>query len=438
LRPVAFAALAASAAALAGCLTLNPTPHGDPWGPNPTIPPPAPQKLIPNVRIARVIGWPEGRTPRAPAGFVVTSYARLDHPRWLYLLPNGDVLAAESSTERHEGGGIKTAVMHAMKRLGGSLRVSADRITLLRDSDGDGVVDLQVPFLTGLNQPSGMALKGSTLYVANTDAVLAFDYQEGATSIATAGRVIARLPAGAGVSSAGHWTRNLELSPDGTKLYVSIGSLSNIGEEGLDKEEGRAEIREIDLATGAVRPYATGLRNPNGLDFEPITGKLWTVVNERDLLGDDAPPDYMTSLQDGGFYGWPWSYWGRIVDARIEPPRPDMVARSITPDYALGAHTASLGLHFYRGARFPARYRGGAFVGQHGSWNRTRPAGYQVVFIPFANGRPSGDAEPFLTGFLTTGNRAFGRPVAVAEDCTGALLVTDDAGDMVWRVAAAP
>lgn len=438
MRPIKNGLLAACALALSGCLTLNPSPQGDPWGPNPHIPPPAPQKLIPNVRIARVVGWPDGRTPAAPAGFVVTAYARLDHPRWLYRLPNGDMLVAESATQRHEGGGLRTAVMHAMKRRGGSLRVSANRITLLRDADGDGVVDLQTVFLSGLNQPSGMALRGSTFYVANTDAVVAYDYVEGATAITGPGRVIARLPAGAGVSSAGHWTRNLELSPDGTKLYVSIGSLANIGEDGMELEAGRAEIREVDLATGRVRTYASGLRNPNGLDFEPVTGRLWTVVNERDLLGDDAPPDYMTSLQDGGFYGWPWSYWGRTVDARVQPPRPDMVARSLTPDYALGAHTASLGLHFYRGDMFPARYRGGAFVGQHGSWNRTRPAGYQVVFVPFANGRPAGEAEPFLTGFLAGGIRAWGRPVAVAEDPTGALLVTDDAGDRVWRVAAVP
>ena len=439
MRPTACAALLACAAVLAGCLTLNPTPRGDPWGPNPTIPAAAPQKLIPNVRIAKVIGWPAGKAPVAPPGFVVTRYAEgLDHPRWLYLLPNGDVLVAESSTQPHKGGGIKTALMHAMKSRGGSLRQSANRITLLRDTDGDGVVDTRTAFLTGLNQPSGMALAGSTFYVANTDAVVAYDYTPGATSLQGPGRVIARLPAGAGVSSAGHWTRNLALSPDGTRLYVSIGSVANIGEDGLDVEEGRAEIREIDLATGAMRRFANGLRNPNGLDFEPVTGALWTVVNERDLLGDDAPPDYMTSVRDGGFYGWPWSYWGRTVDERVKPPRPDLVAQSITPDYALGAHTASLGLHFYRAESFPAAYRGGAFVGQHGSWNRTRPVGYQVAFIPFAGGRPSGPAQSFLTGFLAPGNRAYGRPVAVAVDRTGALLVTDDAGDMVWRVAAVP
>ena len=423
---------------LSGCLTLNPVRRGDPWGGEPRLPPPAPQKLIPTVRIAKVIGWPRDRTPVAPPGFVVTRYAdRLDHPRWLYVLPNGDVLVSEASTQPHPDPGIKEHLMHMMKRRGGSLGRSANRITLLRDADGDGVVEHRSVFLSGLNQPLGMALKGDTLYVANTDAVLAFPYVEGADRITAQGRLIARLPAGAGVSSPGHWTRNLELSPDGTKLYVSIGSVSNIGEDGLDIEQGRGEIREIDLATGAMRTFASGLRNPNGMDFEPTTGVLWTVVNERDLLGDDTPPDYLTSVRDGGFYGWPWSYWGKTVDTRVEPPRPDRVARALTPDFALGAHTASLGLEFYRASAFPARWHGGAFVGQHGSWNRSEPTGYKVVFVPFADGRPAGPAEDFLWGFLAPGNRAYGRPVAVAVDRTGALLVTDDAGNMVWRVAPA-
>jgi len=431
------ACLLMAAAALSACITLNPARRGDPWGAQPQLPPPAAQELIPTVRIAKVVGWPAGKAPAAPPGFVVTRYAEgLDHPRWLYVLPNGDVLVAESSTQPHPDPGIKEHLMHMMKRRGGSLGRSANRITLLRDADGDGVVEHRSVFLSGLNQPIGMALRGDTLYVANTDAVVAYPYVAGADRITGEGRVIARLPAGAGVSSPGHWTRNLELSPDGTKLYVSIGSVANIGEDGMDREQGRGEIREIDLATGRMRTFASGLRNPNGMDIEPVTGVLWTVVNERDLLGDDTPPDYMTSVKDGGFYGWPWAYWGRTVDTRVQPPRPDMVERSLTPDFALGAHTASLGLEFYRGTSFPARYRGGAFVGQHGSWNRSEPVGYKVVFVPFANGRPSGPVEDFLTGFLAPGNRAYGRPVAVAVDRTGALLVTDDAGDMVWRVAA--
>jgi len=430
------ACLLTATAFLSACITLNPARRGDPWGGSPQLPEPAPQKLIPTVRIAKVIGWPEGKTPTAPVGFVVTKYAGdLDHPRWLYVLPNGDVLVSEASTQPHKNPGIKEHLMHMMKRRGGSLGKSANRITLLRDSDGDGDVDFRSVFLSNLNQPLGMALKDGTLYVANTDAVVAYPYTDGATKITGEGRVIARLPAGAGVSSPGHWTRNLQLSPDGSKLYVSIGSVANIGEDGMDREQGRGEIREIDLATGQMRTYASGLRNPNGMDFEAVSGKLWTVVNERDLLGDDTPPDYMTSVQDGGFYGWPWAYWGQTVDERVKPPRPDMVARSIRPDFALGAHTASLGLTFYRANAFPARYRGGAFVGQHGSWNRSSPAGYKVVFVPFANGMPSGPAEDFLTGFLAPGNRAYGRPVAVAVDRTGALLVTDDAGDVVWRVA---
>jgi glucose/arabinose dehydrogenase len=430
-----FLALAA-ASLLGGCITLNPTHYGDPWGPQPNLPAPAPQPLIPTMRIVRAVGWPAQGAPTAPPGFTVTRYAEgMAHPRWLYVLPNGDVLVSEATTKPLHGGGVKTAIMHMMKRRGGSLGDSADRITLLRDRDGDGVVDERSVFLEGLNQPLGMALRGDTLYVANTDAVMAFPYAPGATRIDAPGRRIAELPHGEGRSSPGHWTRNLLLSPDGSKLYVTIGSVSNIGEDGLDREQGRGEIREIDLATGAVRRYANGLRNPNGLAWEPTTGALWAVVSERDLMGDDAPPDYMTAVKEGGFYGWPWSYWGGHVDPRVKPPRPELTARAITPDYALGAHTASLGIAFYQGEAFPPAWRGGAFIAQHGSWNRPQPAGYRIVFVPFEGGRPSGPARDFLTGFLAPGNRAWGRPVDVAVDATGALLVTDDAGDMVWRVA---
>jgi len=311
---------------------------------------------------------------------------------------------------------------------------SANRITLLRDTDGDGVADTRSVFMTGLNSPFGMALVGDALYVANTDAVVRVAYREGDTSIAQAPVKLADLPAG---TINHHWTKNLIASRDGRKLYVTTGSNSNVGENGVQAEENRAAILEVDAASGATRLFASGLRNPNGLAWQPETGALWTVVNERDELGNNLVPDYLTSVRDGAFYGWPYSYYGGNVDARVSPPRPDLVARAIPPDYALGSHVAALGLAFYEAQLLPPRYRGGAFVGEHGSWNRTPKSGYKVVFVPFANGKPSGPPEDIVTGFLDDGGNARGRPVGVAVDKAGALLVADDVGNVIWRVAPA-
>ncbi|MDZ4375319.1 MAG: sorbosone dehydrogenase family protein, partial [Phenylobacterium sp.] len=310
---------------------------------------------------------------------------------------------------------------------------SANRITLLRDADGDGVAETRSVFAQGLKSPFGMTLVGETLYVANADGVVSFPYQPGQTSVVGTGTPVFELPGG---PRNHHWTKNVMASPDGARLYATVGSDSNIGENGMETETGRAAIWEYDLATGQKRLFAQGLRNPNGLDFEPSTGALWTVVNERDEIGPDLPPDYLTSVKDGGFYGWPYSYWGTIVDQRVEPQRPDLVARALKPDYGLGAHTASLGLVFYRGDAFPASYRGGAFIGQHGSWNRKPLAGYRVVFVPFASGRPQMPPQEFLTGFLNADGKIQGRPVGVVVDSRGALLVADDVGDVIWRVAA--
>ncbi|MEO8113719.1 MAG: sorbosone dehydrogenase family protein, partial [Phenylobacterium sp.] len=308
---------------------------------------------------------------------------------------------------------------------------SPNRITLLRDADGDGVAETRTVFLSGLNSPFGMALVGHDLYVANTDAVLRFTYAEGATSITGPGVKVMDLPA---FPIDHHWTKNIIVSPDGATLFATVGSNSNVGENGMAAEEGRAAIWALDLASGKARLYATGLRNPNGMDFQPASGVLWAAVNERDELGNDLVPDYMTSVKQGGFYGWPYSYYGQHVDLRVKPQRPDLVARATVPDYALGAHTASLGLTFYRGAALPARYRGGAFIGQHGSWNRAVRNGYQVIFVPFAGGVPAGGPEPVLTGFVNAEGQANGRPVGVAVDHAGDLLVADDVGNAIWRV----
>jgi glucose/arabinose dehydrogenase len=367
-------------------------------------------------------------------GLSVTAFAEgLEHPRWLHVLPNGDVLIAESAAppQPELGKGIKGFFTKLFMKKAGSAVPSANRITLLRDTDGDGAADLQTPFITGLKSPFGMALIDSDLYVANTDAVLRFRYNSGATSIAGAGERIAALPAGPYNQ---HWTRSLAVSPDNTKLYVAIGSASNIGEYGLDEETGRAAIREIDLRTGAERLFASGLRNPVGMAFEPESGRLWAAVNERDELGSDVPPDYMTAVEDGGFYGWPYSYWGDHVDERVQPQRPDLVARAVIPDYALGPHTASLGLAFTDASHAAPLGLQGAFVGQHGSWNRKPPSGYKVVFVPFEEGRPSGQVYDILTGFLSAEGDAYGRPVGVALDERGGLLVADDVGNTVWRV----
>jgi glucose/arabinose dehydrogenase len=405
-------------------------------GPEPVLPPPK-ETLLPTVNIAPATGWPDGAMPSAAEGLTVAAFADgLDHPRWLYVLPNGDVLVAETNApERPEDAeGIKGWVTSLMMQRAGAGGPSADRITLLRDADGDGVVDLRAVFLEGLHSPFGMALVGSDLYVANTDALVRFSYREGQTRIEEPGDTVVELPAG---PINRHWTKNVIASPDGARLYVAVGSNSNVAENGLAAEEGRAAIWEIDPASGRRRIFASGLRNPVGLAFEPETGALWTSVNERDELGSDLVPDYMTAVADGGFYGWPYSYFGAHVDSRVQPQRPDLVAKAIVPDYALGAHTASLGLAFADGAEsLPAGFRSGAFVGQHGSWNREPRSGYKVIFVPFADGRPAGAPVDVLSGFVSDEGEALGRPVGVAIDAQGALLVADDVGDRIWRVSA--
>ena len=411
------------------------------YGPNPALPEPH-KSLIPTIKISDVVGWPKGVTPTAPAGFRVQPFATgLDHPRWLLALPNGDVLVAESAEppKAEPSHGLRGFFEKMLMKKAGSTVPSANRISLLRDADHDGVAELKTPFLTGLYSPFGMALVGETLYVANADAIVAFPYKTGETEIMTPARKVADLPGG---PINHHWTKNIIASKDGSKLYATVGSNSNVGENGMDNEVDRAAILEVDLATGAKRVFASGLRNPSGLGWNPATGELWTAVNERDELGNDLVPDYMTSVREGGFYGWPYSYFGRHVDKRVRDSerRPDLVEQAIVPDYALGAHTASLGLAFYEGAKnqqggFPARYRDGVFIGQHGSWNRKPQAGYKVVFVPFAGGKPTGPVEDFLTGFLNKNSKAQGRPVGVTVDPSGALLVADDVGNAVWRVS---
>jgi glucose/arabinose dehydrogenase len=405
------------------------------YGPSPKLP--APEKgLVPTVDIAPAKGWPSGVTPNVASGFKVTAFAtQLDHPRWLYVLPNGDVLVAETSAppRPEDAKGVKGLAMKKVMEKAGSAVPSANRIALLRDANGDGAVDTRTKFIEGLNSPFGIALVGTDLYVANTDAVVRFNYQPGATQLKGMGERKFELPGG---PLNHHWTKNIIASRDGTKLYATVGSNSNVAENGIDKEERRAAILELDVASGKSRVFASGLRNPNGLAWNQATGALWTTVNERDEIGDELVPDYMTAVKDGGFYGWPYSYFGQHVDERVEPARPDLVAKAIVPDYALGAHTASLGLAFYNGTAFPERYRGGAFVGQHGSWNRSAKSGYKVIFVPFADGKPNGMPEDILTGFVNKEGDAQGRPVGVAIDKTGALLVADDVGNTVWRVTA--
>ena len=361
----------------------------------------------------------------------------LDHPRWLLVLPNGDVLVAESAAppKAEPTPGLRGFFEKMLMKKAGAVTPSANRITLLRDANRDGVAELKTPFLTNLYSPFGMALVGDTLYVANADAIVAFPYKAGETQITAAPRKVTDLPGG---PINHHWTKNIIASKDGSKLYATVGSNSNVGENGMQNEVDRAAILEVDLATGAKRVFASGLRNPVGLDWNPANGELWTAVNERDELGNDLVPDYMTSVRENGFYGWPYSYFGRHVDKRVRDSdrRPDLVERAIVPDYALGAHTASLGLTFYEGTSFPARYKDGVFVGQHGSWNRKPQAGYKVIFVPFAGGKPAGPVEDFLTEFLDKDGKAQGRPVGVTVDTSGALLVADDVGNAVWRVSA--
>lgn len=422
---------------LAACSEMATLPVSAGMGPQPMLPSPQTQS-IPTVNIASAIGWPAGMTPLAAPGTRVMAFAsKLEHPRWLSVLPNGDVLVAETNApaKPDDGRGIRGWVMGLVMKRAGAGVASANRITLLRDSHGDGVVDLRTVFLEGLNSPFGMALIGNSLYVADSDAVLRFPYVAGETRITAAGVKLVDLPAGA-INH--HWTKNLIPSSDGSKLYVTVGSNSNVGERGMEAEAGRAAIWEVDTQSGAHRIFASGLRNPNGMAWEPASAALWTVVNERDELGNDLVPDYMTSVRDGGFYGWPYSYFGQHVDVRVSPPRPDLVASALVPDYGLGSHTASLGLASSVGSTLPVVFANGMFIGQHGSWNRRPRSGYQVIFVPFENGKPSGPPVDVLTGFLSKDGKAYGRPVGVALDKQGALLVADDVGNVVWRLTSEP
>ncbi len=401
------------------------------WGSAPVIPEAKPQGAIPTLKMPTARGWSEGQKPQAAAGLKVNAFATgLDHPRWIEVLPNGDVLVAESTQIAGTPRSVFHYAMQATMRRAHALGVSANRITLLRDRDGDGVAEVRGAFMEGLSQPFGMALVGDTFYVGNTDGVVAFPYAAGADRITAAGRKLVEFKPN------GHWTRSLLPSPDGRKLYAGVGSLTNIAEMGMEVEAGRAAIYELDLADGKSRIFASGLRNAVGMAWEPKTGVLWTVVNERDGLGDETPPDYLTSVRDGGFYGWPYCYWGQTVDDRV-PQDPALVAKAITPDYALGGHTASLGLCWMPAGTLPG-FPDGMAIGQHGSWNRSTLSGYKVVFVPFENGRPSGPARDILSGFLAPDEReSYGRPVGVTLGPDGSLLVADDVGDVIWRVTGA-
>ena len=400
-------------------------------GASPTIPAARPQGRIPTLKMPTARGWAPGQTPVAAPGLRVNAFATgLKHPRWIHLLPNGDVTVAEALFLPAPAKSVFDLAMVSTMRRAAAVGVSPNRITLLRDANGDGVAETRETFLDGLSQPFGMALLGDTFYVGNTDGVVAFPYTAGTTRIDAPGRKLTDFKPG------GHWTRSLLPSPDGRRLYVGVGSLSNIGESGLDVEEGRACIYELDLATGHCRCFASGLRNPVGLAWEPRSGVLWTVVNERDGLGDETPPDYLTSVRDGGFYGWPYCYWGQTVDDRV-PQDPAAVATAITPDYALGGHTASLGLCWLPAGTLPG-FPEGMVIGQHGSWNRSKLSGYKVVFVPYVDGRPAGPPRDILTGFLAPDeSESYGRPVGVAIGPGGCLLVADDVGDVIWRVTAA-
>jgi glucose/arabinose dehydrogenase len=435
-KPLALrCTLALISAALAACGETSHLPVSAGTGPDPQLPAPA-KSLIPTVNVAKAVGWPQGAMPTPAPGTQVKLYATdLDHPRWLYLLPNGDVLVAESNAPpKPEGspGGIKSWMMERMKKKAGAGTPSANRITLLRDTDADGVADVRSVLLENLYSPFGMALVNGQLYVANADALVRFPYQDGATRIDAPPQKVVALPAGINH----HWTKNVIANADGSRLYVTVGSNSNVAENGLEMEKDRAAILEVDPVQLNYRVYASGLRNPNGMAWEPKTGALWTVVNERDEIGSDLVPDYLTSVKDGGFYGWPYSYFGQHVDERVEPARPELVAQALVPDYALGPHTASLGLTHSTGKSLSAQFAEGMFIGQHGSWNRKPHSGYKVIFVPFTDGKPSGPPQDVLTGFLNEEDEeAYGRPVGVVVDKTGALLVADDVGNCIWRVS---
>jgi glucose/arabinose dehydrogenase len=420
---------------VAACGEVAKLPESDGFGVRPTLPEPN-RTLLPTVNVAPAVGWPADAKPIAGDGLAVTAFAAgLDHPRWLYTLPNGDVLVAETNAPaKDEGAGsIKRWLTKLFMKRAGAGVPSANRITLLRDADGNGIAEIRTNFLEGLNSPFGMALVGKTLYVANTDAILQFPYNTGETQIRVSGEKVVDLPAG---KINHHWTKNVIANADGSRLYVTVGSNSNVGENGLENEVNRAAILEIDPLRGTSKLFASGLRNPNGLAWEPNTRLLWTTVNERDEIGSDLVPDYMTAVRDGDFYGWPYSYFGSYVDNRVDPQRPELVAQALIPDYALGAHTGSLGLVFYNANYLPQRFSGGAFVAQHGSWNRKPHSGYKVIFVPFKDGNPLGKPEVVLMGFLSPEGKAYGRPVGLTVDQTGALLIADDVGNIIWRVTA--
>ena len=426
--PIAIAALALAACGDTARLNLQ---QG--IGPAPVLPEPV-KTLIPTVKVADASGWPPGQTPVPAPGLQVRAFAEgLDHPRWLHVLPNGDVLVAETASPGTDktGAGLKAFFMKMFMKKAGSAVPSANRISLLRDSDGDGVAETRTILLSNLYSPFGMALVGDSLFVANADALVRFPFRPGTTRITAAPVKVVDLPAGYNH----HWTKSLVPSPDGRWLFVGVGSNSNVGENGMAMEIGRAAIWRIDPGNGSWSLFAQGLRNPVGLAFNPWSGALWTAVNERDELGSDLVPDYITSVREGGFYGWPYSYYGQHIDSRPKPPRPDLVIRAIKPDFAMGPHVAALGLSFSSGQRLGPRFAQGAFVGEHGSWNRNPPSGYKVVFVPFAGAQPSGPPIDVLTGFMV-GGRAFGRPVGVEIGKDGSLLVADDVGDKVWRVSA--
>ena len=436
MKPLSLLCMCLATAALMACADSAKVPLTAAIGPEPALPPPT-KSAIPTVNIAPATGWPAGETPVAAPGLKVVAFAtRLDHPRWLYVLPNGDILVAETNRPpaAEPEGGIKRWMMKRMMARAGAGTPSPNRITLLRDGDGDGIAEMRSTFLEGLSSPFGMALIGSEFYVATADAIIRFHYSAGAATLdGSVGVKVVDLPAGINH----HWTKSLLASRDGKHLYVTVGSNSNVGENGMAAEEGRAAIWEVDPKAGTKRLVASGLRNPNGMVWEQRTGVLWTVVNERDELGSDLVPDYLTSVIDGGFYGWPYSYWGHHVDTRAQPQRPELVAKALKPDYSLGSHVAPLGLATAEGTALPAAYSSGMFIGEHGSWNRRPLSGYAVVFVPFHNGKPQGMPIEVLSGFVNGDGEAYGRPVGVAIDKAGGMLVADDVGNAVWRVTSA-
>lgn len=433
MRTTALLVLACSALALSACGPNSTLLPDTGYGKNPTLPKPRPESW-PTYSVPSTKGWQNGEKPTAAPGLRVSAFAEgLQHPRWLYVLPNGDVLVAESNHGTRWGDkyGFGGYIESLVQRISGLFAKSANQVTLLRDSDHDGVAEAKSVFLSGLDAPIGMTLVGGTLYVANTGSLMSYPYKEGDTKITAAGRKVTDLPAG---PINHHWTKNVIASRDGSKLFVAIGSNSNAGENGLEAEQDRARIWEIDPKTGSHRTFASGIRNPNGMDWKGDT--LWTVTNERDLFGGDLVPDYLTSVKDGGYYGWPFSYYGQHVDFRVKPQNPQLVAKAISPDYATGTHTATLGLVFSDTAKLPAPFTEGAFISQHGSWNRKPLNGYRVAFVPFAGDAPSGKPIDVLTDFLNADGDARGRPVGLTIDKTGALLVADDSGNIIWRVAA--